>query len=315
MTDEGLVVPSEATEELDSFLKRLKKRRFGESCAEFLLASCGLITILTTAGVLYVLGSHTWAFFQEVSLIQFFGDTEWTPLFAEKHFGIWPLIMGTLMTSGIAIFVALPLGLMAAIYMSEFASAKSRRFFKPCLEILAGIPTVVYGYFALITVTPFLRSIIPGLSGFNALSAGIVMGVMIMPIISSLSEDAIYSVPQHLKEASYGLGVRKVSTILKVILPAASSGIFASIALAVSRAIGETMIVAIAAGQNPVFTLDPRVPVETMTAYIVQVSMGDTPRGTLEYETIFAVGSTLFLMTFLINGINIKLKKRFSHGK
>lgn len=314
MTNEGLATSSQPVLGMGLLLHTLKRKRIGEALIEFLLATCGLVTILTTAGVLYVLASHSWSFFQEVSFIQFFGDLEWTPLFSEKHFGIWPLVMGTLMTSGIAISVALPLGLMAAIYMSEFASVRARQFFKPCLEILAGIPTVVYGYFALITVTPFLRSIIPGLSGFNSLSAGIVMGIMIMPIISSLSEDAIYAVPKHLKEAAYGLGVRKVRAILRVTLPAASSGIFASIALAVARAIGETMIVAVAAGQNPVFTIDPRVPVETMTAYIVQVSMGDTPRGTLEYETIFAVGSTLFVMTFLINAISLRLKKRFSHA-
>ena len=285
-----------------------------ESSIEILLSSCALISILTTAGVLYVLLSHAYVFFSQVSVVEFFTDTEWTPLFANKHFGIWPLISGTLLTTAIAMSVALPFGIFAALFLSEFATKKTRNILKPALEILAGIPTVVYGYFALITVTPLLQKIIPGLSGFNSLSAGIVMGIMVMPIISSLSEDALHAVPNHLKEASYGLGARKIITIFRVVLPAASSGIIASVVLAISRAIGETMIVAIAAGQHPIFTADPRVPVETMTAYIVQVSMGDTPQGTIEYETIFAVGATLFAMTFVVNLISRRFKKNFIYG-
>lgn len=278
------------------------------------LLLCATVSVVTTAGIIAVLVVETGGFFSEVSLAQFFGDTEWTPLFAEKHFGIWPLLAGTLLTTGIAIAVALPLGLLSAIYLAEFAGVKFRRVFKPLLELLAGVPTVVYGYFALMAVTPALQQIIPNLSGFNALSAGIVMGVMILPVIASLSEDAISAVPGDLRAASYALGADKVITIFRVVLPAAVSGIGASIILAVSRAIGETMIVAIAAGQQPRLTLDPRVPVETMTAYIVQVSLGDTPTGTLEYRTIFAVGMALFVMTFGLNVLSFRLRRRVQKG-
>ncbi len=272
------------------------------------------MSVLTTAGVILVLGKEAFTFFQDVSLFDFFGDTQWTPLFAEKHFGIWPLVAGTFLTSGIAMSVAVPFGLLAAIFLSELASQRTRRILKPALEVLAGVPTIVYGYFALVVVTPMLQRIVPGLAGFNALSPGIVMGIMIIPIISSLSEDALYAVPRGLREGAYALGAGRPSTILRVVVPAARSGIAASVALAVSRAIGETMIVAIAAGQQPRLTLDPRVPVETMTAYIVQVSMGDTPTGTLEYQTIFVVGATLFVMTFMVNGISQRLRRKFRNA-
>lgn len=267
------------------------------------LLLCGLVSVLTTAGIIGVLASETFAFFSEVSLGSFLGDTQWTPLFAEKHFGIWPLVCGTLLTSAIAIGTALPFGLLSAIYLSEFAPHRVRSLIKPLLEVLAGIPTVVYGYFALVTVTPFLQRLIPELSGFNALSAGLVMGVMIIPVISSLSEDALSAVPDSLREGALALGAGRLPTVLKVVVPAARSGIFAAVLLAVARAIGETMIVAIAGGQQPNLTLDPRVAVETMTAYIVQVSMGDVPAGTLEYRTIFAVGTSLFLLTFAFNAL------------
>jgi phosphate transport system permease protein len=216
-----------------------------------------------------------------------------------------------LLTAGIAIAVALPLGLLAAIFLSEFASARSRSILKPALEVLAGVPTIVYGFFALIVVTPILQSMFPGVQGFNALSAGMVMGIMIIPMISSLTEDALRAVPDALREASYGLGASKPATILKVVLPAASSGIIASVLLAVSRAIGETMIVAIAAGQQATLTLDPQGPVQTMTAFIVQVSMGDTPAGSLEYRTIFAVASALFVMTFAINAVSQRIARKY----
>jgi len=251
------------------------------------------------------------AFFETVSIGEFLGDLQWTPLFAEKHFGIWPLLIGTLMTAGIAIFVALPFGLFAAIYLSEFASIKSKKIIKPLLEILAGIPTVVYGYFALVFITPLLQKFVPDLAGFNSLGPGIVMGIMIIPMISSLSDDALSSVPKSLREASLGLGARKLPTIFRVVLPSAFSGIAAALTLAIARAIGETMIVTIAAGQRPVLTFDPRVPVETMTAYIVQVSMGDTPRGTLEYRTIFVVGASLFALTFCVNLISQRFSRKF----
>ena len=283
---------------------------FSERAAELLLAACGLVTILTTLGILSVLAVESFGFLREVGLFALIFDTQWTPLFADKHFGIWPLLTGTVLTSAVAIIVALPLGLLSAIFMSELASAKWRKVLKPALELLAGVPTIVYGYFALVVVTPALQAVVPELSGFNALSAGIVMGIMITPMIASLAEDALYAVPRHLREAAYALGAGKVPTIWRVVVPAAFGGIAASVILAMSRAVGETMIVAIAAGQEPRLTLDPRVPIETMTAYIVQVSMGDTPAGTLEYRTIFVVGSALFLMTLVMNIFSYRLTRR-----
>lgn len=282
-----------------------------ERVIEVALAACGLITVLTTVGILAVLAFESFAFLREVGVAALIFDTQWTPLFADKHFGLWPLLGGTALTSLIAIAVALPLGLLSAIFMSELASERVRRILKPALEVLAGVPTIVYGYFALVVVTPFLQRFIPDLAGFNALAAGLVMGVMIMPLIASLSEDALYSVPRSMREAAYALGASKVPTILRVVVPAAMGGITASVILAVSRAVGETMIVAIAAGQQPRLTLDPRVPIETMTAYIVQVSMGDTPAGTLEYRTIFIVGSALFLLTLVMNMVSFRLSRRF----
>ena len=276
------------------------------------LLACALVSIATTVGILAVLLSETVAFFSEVSFSDFLLDTQWTPLFADKHFGIWALVAGTALTAGIAILTAVPLGLLSAIYLSEFAPAAVRAVLKPGLEILAGVPTIVYGYFALVVLTPVLQSFVPDLAGFNALSPGIVMGVMILPMVSSLSEDAIRAVPRALREGAYALGATELATIFRVVLPAASSGIAASVILALSRAIGETMIVAIAAGQQARLTLDPRVPIETMTAFIVQVSMGDTPTGTLEYRTIFAVGSVLFVLTFVMNYASHRLRRRFA---
>jgi phosphate transport system permease protein len=270
-----------------------------------------LVSVATTVGIIAVLATETLEFFQEVSLWQLLGDTQWTPLFAEKHFGIWPLVAGTFLTSAIALAVALPLGLLAAIYLSEFATPTVRRLVKPCLEVLAGVPTIVYGYFALALVTPLLQRVVPDLAGFNSLGPGIVMGIMLTPMISSLSEDALYAVPNNLREGAYALGADRLQTIFRVVLPSALSGIAASVILAGSRAVGETMIVAIAAGQQARFTLDPRVPIETMTAYVVQVSMGDTPSGTLEYRTIFVVGTVLFLMTFAMNALSYRFKRRF----
>lgn len=261
-----------------------------------------------------MLFSETLAFFQEVGISKFFFDTQWTPLFVNKHFGIWALVSGTLLTSLIAMCVAVPLGILTAVYLSEFAKPRVRKVLKPALELLAGIPTVVFGYFALTFMTPLLQKFIPGLAHFNSVGTGIVMGVMIMPIIGSLSEDAIYAVPNTLREGSLALGANRIKTIFKVVLPAAFSGIGASIILGVSRAIGETMIVAIAAGQQPKFTFDPRVPVETMTAYIVQVSLGDTPAQSLAYKTIFAVATCLFLFTFALNFAAARLKKKFLKG-
>lgn len=286
-------------------------RKVKELIIEKSLLSSALITILVTLGIITVLSVEAVIFFSEVSIVDFFTDTQWTPLFTEKHFGILPLLSGTLLTAFIAIAVALPIGLTISIYLSEYAPKSFRKTVKPLLELLAAVPTVVYGFFALVVVTPFLQELYPNLSGFNSLSAGIVMGIMIIPYISSISEDALHAVPSSLREASFGMGATKLQTAFKVIVPAASSGIIVSIILAISRAIGETMIVAIAAGQQPRLTLDPTVPVETITAYIVQVSLGDVQHGSLEYRTIFAAGITLFAFTFLLNTISYRIRKKY----
>ena len=278
---------------------------------ERVLFLCAALSVLTTAGIIAVLAFETYEFLREVPVLDFLTGTEWTPLFSNQQFGVLPLVVGTMLVSSIAMVVALPMGLLSAIYLSEYSPSGFRRIVKPVLEILAGVPTVVYGYFALTFVTPLLQAIFPTLSGFNALSPGLVMGLMILPLVSSLSEDAMRAVPQGLREGSYALGATRMQTALKVVVPAAFSGITAAFILAVSRAIGETMIVAIAAGQQPRLTGNPFVPIETMTAYIVQVSLGDTPQGTLEYRTIFAVGMLLFLMTFTLNLISTWLRDRF----
>lgn len=289
----------------------IRVKRLTEFAIERLLFLCAAASILVTAGIIFVLILETAAFLREVPVSEFLLGTIWTPLFYEPRFGVLPLVSGTILASGIAMMVAVPAGLITAIYLSEYAPAAVRRTVRPTLEILAGVPTVVYGYFALQFVTPLLQAVVPGLAGFNALSPGIVMGIMILPLVSSLSEDALRSVPNGLREGAYALGATKAQAALRVVVPAAFSGISAACILAISRAIGETMIVAIAAGQQPRLTLDPRVPIETMTAYIVQVSLGDTPAGTLEYRTIFAVGMLLFLSTFILNLISNWLRERF----
>lgn len=286
-------------------------KRSAEKVIEGGLALSGLITLLTTIGIIWVLVSESIGFFSEVSFIDFFFDTQWTPLFTQKHYGILPLLAGTFLTTFIAILVAVPLGVVIAVYLSEYAHKNFRMAVKPLLELLAAVPTVVYGFFALTVVTPWLQSFIPGVSSFNALSAGLVMGVMIIPMISSLSEDALQALPKSLREASYGMGATRFQTAFRVAVPAASSGIIVSIILAIARAVGETMVVAVAAGQQPVLTLDPREGVETITAYIVQVSLGDVPHGSIEYKTIFAAGITLFAFTFLLNNISYWLKKKY----
>jgi phosphate transport system permease protein len=282
-----------------------------EKIIEGLLKLSALVTILTTVGILYVLLSESIAFFREVSIWEFITDKEWTPLFVNKHFGIMPLVAGTLLTTFIAISVALPIGITIAIYLSEYAHKRFKKIVKPLLEILAAVPTVVYGFFALTVVTPFLQSIIPSISGFNALSAGIVMGIMIIPYVSSLSEDALSAVPKELRNGSYAMGSTRLQTAFKVMVPAASSGIIVSVILAFSRAIGETMIVAIAAGQQPRLTMNPLVPIETITAYIVQVSLGDVQHNSIEYRTIFAAGITLFIFTFILNNIGFYIRKKY----
>jgi len=285
--------------------------RLREKVIELFLLLCALITIFTTIAIIYILAVQAVEFFKVVKIKDFLTDTQWTPLFSEKHFGILPLVCGTLLTTIIAVGIALPIGLTIAIYLNEYAPKRFRTTVKPMLEMLAAIPTIVYGYFALMTVTPFLQVFIPDMAGFNALSAGIVMGIMIIPLISSLSEDALFAVPKSLREASYGMGATRLQTVFRVLVPSAASGILVSIILAISRAVGETMIVAIAAGMQPRLTFNPLVPIETITTYIVQVSLGDVAHGTLEFKTIFAAGITLFVFTFILNNISFIIKKRY----
>ena len=288
-----------------------KALRIKERIIELLLSLCSSVSVLTTLGIIAVLSIESIFFFQEVSLTQLLFDTEWTPLFLDKHFGIWPLIAGTVLTSAIALALSVPAGLVIAVYVSEFAHERTRAFLKPILELLAGIPTIVYGYFALLMITPALQIIFPTMGSFNALSAGIAMGVMILPMMASLSEDAIYTVPKSLREGAYALGASKLQMIIGAVLPGAVGGITAAVILSAARAVGETMIVAIAAGQQPLFHFNPLQPVETMTAYIVQVSLGDTPHGTLEYHTLFAVAMMLFLLTMILNIVSLRIRERF----
>ena len=289
----------------------LKQRMIKERVMEVLLLLCATVSVVTTLGILFVLLKDSIGFFSKVSIWEFLTDTQWTPLFEDAHFGILPLLSGTFLITFIAILIALPLGMSIAIYLSEYADLRVKKIIKPFLEILSSIPTVVFGYFALVFVTPLLQTFIPGLAGFNALSPGIVMGIMILPMVASLSEDALNAVPDSLREGSYALGSSQVQTAFRVVVPAASSGITVSVILAISRAIGETMIVAIAAGQQPRLTLNPLVPIETITAYIVQVSKGDVPQDSLGYQTIFAAGLTLFVLTFLLNSISFYFNKKF----
>lgn len=286
-------------------------QKFKEKIIEGILLLCSSITVLTTLGIIVILAIETIQFFKDVSIVEFFTGTEWTPLFANKKFGILPLVSGTLLTTLIAILVALPLGLTIAIYLNEYADKRFKAFIKPLLEILAAIPTVVYGFFALTFITPILQTFIPSLGGFNALSAGLVMGIMIIPYVSSMSEDALSAVPNSLREAAYGMGSTRLQTAFKVMLPAASSGVIVSVILAISRAIGETMIVAVAAGQEPKLTFNPLNSVETITTYIVQVSMGDVPQNSIEFRSIFAAGITLFGLTFILNNVSFWMKRKF----
>ncbi|MBN8786873.1 MAG: phosphate ABC transporter permease subunit PstC [Terrimonas sp.] len=288
-----------------------KTRYRKEKIIEWVMILCSMVSVLTTIGIILVLSVDTVQFFKEVPFARFITDNQWTPLFEEKHFGILPLLCGTLLTTTIAVSVAVPMGITIAVYLNEYASKNVTAIIKPLLEVLAGIPTVIYGFFALQIVTPVLQTIIPGLAGFNALSPGLIMGVMIIPYITSLSEDALRAVPNSLREASYGLGANRFQTAFRVIVPAANSGIVVSVILAISRALGETMIVAIAAGQQPRLTFNPLESVETITTYIVQVSMGDVPQDSLEYRTIFAAGITLFVFTFLLNNISFWIRKHY----
>lgn len=282
-----------------------------ERFIELLLLLAAFSSVAITVGIVGTLIYESSTFFAHVSIRQFLTDPLWTPLFASPRFGILPLVMGTLVTTAVALAVALPVGTIVAVYLSEFAPSTVREIIKPALELLSAVPTVVYGYFALQFMSPLLQKLIPGLPTFNMLSAGVVMGIMIIPYVSSLSEDAMRAVPMALREGAYALGANRIITALKVVYPSALSGIVASYILAISRAIGETMIVAIAAGMQPNLTVDPREPAATITAFIVQVSLGDLPHGSIGYQSIFAAGITLFIMTLLFNIIGYVLRKRF----
>lgn len=289
------------------------KRHFYERLIITFFALCSVLTIIITIGILSVLAIDTIKFFEKVSLIEFFSNTKWTPLLYHKNYGILPLLTGTLLISLIAVLVAVPIGLTIAIYLSEYAPRRISLILKPILEILASIPTVIYGFFALVFVTPMLGKIFPSIDTFNALSAGLVMGIMIIPYVTSLSEDTLQSIPKNLRESAYALGSTRLQTAFKVMIPSASSGIIVSIILAISRAIGETMIVAIAAGQQPILSINPLNSMQTISAYIVQVSMGDVSQNTTEYQSIFATGIVLFIFTFILNSISLRVKHKLKN--
>ncbi|WP_425353439.1 phosphate ABC transporter permease subunit PstC [Staphylococcus coagulans] len=292
-----------------------KKSHSGSSLSDkvmpIILATIAAISILTTIGIVITLLTETITFFTRVPISKFFLETDWNPFSSTPKYGIWALILGTLKITLIATIFSVPVGIGAAIYLSEYASKRARKIIKPILEVLAGIPTIVYGFFALTFVTPVIRVIFPSISSFNAISPGLVVGVMIIPMIASMSEDAMSSVPDKIREGALGLGSTKLEMILKVILPAATSGIMASIVLAISRAIGETMIVSLAAGSSPSFDLSLSHSIQTMTAYIVQVSQGDATNGSDLYYSIYAVGFTLFIFTLIMNFISQMITKRF----
>ena len=302
--DAGKMRSSEADWQRNSRGREVKER-----VIKFFLTACAYLSIFTTIGIVVVLFEETVRFFLDVSIVQFLTTTRWAPL--EGDFGVLPLVYGTLMATFIAIAVALPIGLLTAIYLSEYAPNSLRRWLKPALEILAGVPTVVYGFFALTFITPFLGNIFPVIDSFNAISAGLIMGVMIIPTVASVSEDAIYAVPRSLREGAYALGATKRETATKIVVPAALSGIVAAVILGISRAIGETMIVTIAMGSQPNFGGTPLESMQAMTAYIVQVVGGETPRGSVAFGSIFAVGSALFLMTLVLNLVSYWFVRRF----
>ena len=286
-------------------------RNVSERLIEGLLLCAAAVSVLTTLGIVYVLVSESVHFFQNVSIIDFLTDTQWTPLFDDAHFGIMVLVSGTLVSSLVALAVAVPMGTIIAIYLSEFANSKVREVAKPILELLGGIPTIVFGYFALLVVTPLLQIVLPELPGFSLLSAGLVMGIMIVPYIASLSEDAMRAVPMSLREGAYAMGSTRLYTAIHVVIPAAFSGLAASYILAISRAVGETMILAVAAGMQPNLTWNPMEPAATITSYIVQVALGDLPHGSIGYQTIFAAGLTLLLITLVFNILGQWLRAKF----
>jgi phosphate transport system permease protein len=307
MSAPGAAIPGAARE----LSLRGERRRLGELLIKGLLGLCALISVVTTVGIVVSLLLPAIAFFREVSPVDFFTGTDWAPLFEPASFGVLPLVVATFVVTFWALVVAIPFGLGTAIYLSEYASTRTRDVLKPILEILAGIPTVVYGYFALTAVTPLLRDLGVQVDIFNVLAGGLVIGVMLIPTVASLSEDAMAAVPQALRDGAYGLGADRLQVATRVVVPAATSGIVASFVLAISRAVGETMIVLIAVGQLPQLTLDPRATVETLTAFIGATGNGDVPTGSIEYKTIFAVGLTLFALTFVMNLVSIRLVRRF----
>lgn len=286
-------------------------RNVSERLIEAVLFAAAAVSVLTTIGIVYVLVSESIHFFQNVSIVDFLTDTQWTPLFDDAHLGIMVLISGTLVSSAVALLVAIPMGTIIAIYLSEFADSRVREVAKPVLELLGGIPTIVFGYFALLMVTPMLQFVFPDLPGFSLLSAGLVMGIMIVPYIASLSEDAMRAVPMSLREGSYAMGSTRLHTAIHVVVPAAISGLAASYILAISRAVGETMILAVAAGMQPNLTWNPMEPAATITSYIVQVALGDLPHGSIGYQTIFAAGLTLMMITLIFNIIGQWLRAKF----
>jgi phosphate transport system permease protein len=292
-------------------LKKDKLRHVKERVIESVLFLAASISVFTTVAIVYILVKESVVFFQHVPLVDFLTDTQWTPLFDDAHFGIIVLLSGTITSSAVALFVAIPLGTIIAIYLSEFAPFKLREIAKPFLELLGGVPTIVYGYFALLFVTPLLQALMPELPGFSLLSAGLVMGVMIIPYVSSLSEDAMRAVPMSLREGSYAMGATRLQTALRVVMPAAASGIGSAYILGISRAVGETMILAVAAGMQPNLTFNPLEPAATITAFIVQVALGDLPHGSIGYQTIFAAGLSLLLLTLVFNLLGYYLRRRY----
>ena len=306
MNAEGVLKKAEAWRLSSRLLTQVK-----EKTIESLLLFAAMTSVAITVGIVGILVYESTSFFVQISLWEFLTDRQWTPLFSEPHYGILPLVSGTLVTTTVALAVAVPMGSLIAIYLSEYSSTGTREVIKPALELLSAVPTVVYGYFALLFVTPALQKLWPELPGFNMLSAGLVIGIMIVPYVSSVSEDAMRAVPLHLREGAFALGATRMQTALRVVFPSALSGITAAYILGISRAIGETMVVAIAAGMQPTLTWNPLEPAATMTAYIVQVSLGDLPHGSVGYQTIFATGLTLLLITLVFNIVGHVLKKRY----
>ena len=304
MNESGTVRPRGAS-------TSLAYRKWRDRLVETMLLAAGLVAVFTTIAIVVVLVVESSGFFEHVSIKSFLTDTMWTPLFADAHYGIMPLVSGTLTVTMVALLVAIPLGTAIAIYLSEFAGHRLRETVKPILELIGAVPTVVFGYFALLMVTPLLQKVIPDLPGFNMLSAGLVIGIMIVPYVASVGEDAMRAVPRYMREGSYAMGATRLQTALRVVVPGALSGLAAAYILGISRAIGETMVVAIAAGMQPTLTFDPRDQAATITAYIVQVSLGDLPHGSIGYQSIFAAGLVLLLMTLVFNVIGFFLTRRF----